>query len=1093
MYGHVPIRGACARLASPIFAIALAFLAARPSTAALPEDLIVERLGGERGFPSDTITALYRDRAGFLWVGSREGLSVWDGYTVRTYEHEVGNPDSLPDNSIRVIYEDSAGRLWVGTNTGGLARLDRVTGRFDVLRHEPNVAGSLSNDSVYAIVETADRSLWVGTQVGLNRLDPKTGTFERLISSASDPATIPIDYVYGLTVDREGRLWTATVGGGAAWIDPATRHAKRVPFAKEAGAPEPDPNVFAVTQDPAGILWVGTQRGLYRYDAADASLHYAVVPELAPGKDAPIVTSMAIDARGVLWIATWNRGLIAYDTVSRASRGYRHDPDRADSLAADRLACLLLDGAGDLWVGTWGSGISRFNAGADPFRTILERKPGSSDGLPYREVTSVLGGKQGTLWVGTWGKGLSRRGPKGPEFEGIAAPPDPPLAMNTVLSLAEQTDGTVWAGAMGGLFRIDRGSVKATPMAGASQGPRALGPGYVNAVLVDHAGTLWVGTGGGGLHRLAADGASFDRFVRDANDPSSLSDDFVTVLREGSDGTIWVGTRSGGLDAFDPATHKSVRFSSSPADPATIGHHHVTAIRESRRGTIWVGTDGGGLASIDRLPAGGWSVKRVTTDDGLVNQNVASLLEDDDGTLWIGTRHGLSRYDPASGRFRNYGVGDGLPSNEFAPAAAWRDASGMYFGTSRGLVVIRPGTPFVAPAPVATQITDIRTLAGPLRLTAPPWDTADLEVDYGTPLLFAFTVLDFRSPHRFAYRLSGKSDAWNDLGASREITFTDLSPGSYTMSVRGRSAFGAWSESRTPLRIHVMPPFYMTWWFRIGGAVAVIGLVSTVFRARMLSLQRRNRELEALQRDREKALLEARASQQALHGAYDRLRALTRQLENAKEEEKRHIARELHDEIGQILSAIKINLKALGRAPESDEKRSERIADAIALVDEMIGHVRVMALDLRPPLLDELGLVAALRGYAEGQAVRTGVAIAVEANARAETLSPEIAIAAFRIVQEAVHNTLRHASTERITVSIRSDAERLRLSIRDEGHGFDVSEALMRATTTGRHLGLRGMRERVEALGGTLEIDSAPGQGTDIRATIPLAEEEVPS
>src|SRR5262249_25897057 len=157
---------------------------------------------------------------------------------------------------------------------------------------------------------------------------------------------------------------------------------------------------------------------------------------------------------------------------------------------------------------------------------------------------------------------------------------------------------------------------------------------------------------------------------------------------------------------------------------------------------------------------------------------------------------------------------------------------------------------------------------------------------------------------------------------------------------------------------------------------------------------------------------------------------LTRRLEDAKEEEKRSIARELHDEMGQALSAVKINLKALARLPDTSQEGSERVTDAISLVDEMIGHVRAMALDLRPPLLDELGLVAALRAYAEGQSVRTGVSIGVEANAGAETLRPETAIAAFRIVQEAVHNTLRHATAGHITVSVRRDARRLLLSVR---------------------------------------------------------------
>jgi signal transduction histidine kinase/streptogramin lyase len=643
---------------------------------------------------------------------------------------------------------------------------------------------------------------------------------------------------------------------------------------------------------------------------------------------------------------------------------------------------------------------------------------------------------------------------------------------------------------MAGLFRIDPRNGKAIPTDFTPKDGHGAPVGYFDAIVVDRAGSLWVGSGGGGLHRLEPDGRSFASFNSNAADPASLSDDFITTMLVGSDGTLWVGTRSGGLNAFDPKTSRSVRFLPSPTDPATIGHHHVTAILESKRGTIWVGTDGGGLASIDRDGNQGWRVRRVTTDDGLVNQNVASLLEDDDGSLWIGTRHGLSRFDPASGRFHNYGLGDGLPSNEFNLAAASRGRDGLHFGTSRGLLVIRPGTPFVEPAVAPTQITDIRTLAGPLHLAATSWETRELEVPYGTPLLFSFSVLDFRAPHRFAYRLKGKSDAWTELGASREIAFTDLPPGTYTMSVRGRSAVGAWSETRTPLAIRITPPFWMTWWFRIAVAVALLGIVSMVFRARMMSLHRRNRELLSLQAAREKALLEARASQEALHGAYGRLRSLTRQLEDAKEEEKRRIARELHDEMGQLLSAIKIDLKALGRLPAQSDERGARIADAIGLVDNMIGHVRAMALDLRPPLLDELGLVAALRGYAEGQSVRTGVPIGVEANAGAETLRPDTAIAAFRIVQEAVNNTLRHASADRITVSVRADENRLLLSVRDDGRGFDVAEALQRAAT-GRHLGLLGMRERVEALGGRLEIDSTPGQGTEIRASVPLEQEAV--
>ncbi len=1057
---------------------------ASPVLASIPDDLIVERFGTERGFPSETITALHRGRTGFLWVGSREGLSVWDGYNVRIFEHEVGNPASLPDNSIRTIYQDRAGTIWVGTNSGGLAHLDIATGRFRSFRRDPVDPKSLSHDSVYAIEEDNDGALWVGTQDGLNRLDPRTGTFERFAANPSDPASLPSGFAYALKLDRSGRLWVGTLNAGVVWIDPKTRRITRVPFAKDPGTPAADTNVFAIVEDKAGTLWFGTERALYAFDPAAGSLRFKSIRELAPGSDVPIVTSMAVDGQGVIWLSTWNRGLVAFDPQTGVSRGFRHDPQREGSLAADRLSSVFVDFEGEAWIGSWGNGIDRFGTVGDLFHAILE-----PNGLPYHEVTSVFEDRDNRLWVGTWGKGLYRRSPGAAEFSGIAAPADPPLALNTVLSMAEQADGTIWAGSMATLTKIDARSGKATVVRVGGEGAQ-LETGFTNAVLVARSGTVWIGTGSAGLFEIEPGGAR-RQYVSNPNNDASLSDNTVTTLLEGGDGALWVGTRSGGLNVFDPSRGGWRRFLPSATDAGTIGHQHVSCLLESR-GAIWAGTDGGGLAKIERDASGSLHVKRVTTDDGLVNQNVVSLLADDDGSLWIGTRHGLSRYDPAAGRFRNYGLGDGLPSVEFSAGAAQRGKEGLLFGTSRGLLVVRAGTPFGEPVVSPTVITEIRTLSGPMTLPTAPWETREIVVPYGTPLSFGFAVLDFRSPHRFRYRIAERGNDWTELGANRVIAFTDLSPGSYTMSVRGRSARGGWSETAAPLRIRVTPPFWMTWWFRVFGGLALAAGVFAVIGARTRVLERRNRELLALQTEREKALLEARASQEALHGAYGRLRSLTRQLEDAKEEEKRRIARELHDELGQLLSAIKINLKALGRLGDRVEERGERIADAIALVDEMIGHVREMALDLRPPLLDELGLVPALRGYAEGQSMRTGVAISVEANADSERLRPDTAIAAFRIVQEAVHNALRHASARHLTVSVRRDPTRLQLRVHDDGRGFDLDEALGRAAT-GRHLGLRGMRERVEALGGRLEIESTPGHGSEIRASMPLQPEEAAS
>jgi signal transduction histidine kinase len=286
------------------------------------------------------------------------------------------------------------------------------------------------------------------------------------------------------------------------------------------------------------------------------------------------------------------------------------------------------------------------------------------------------------------------------------------------------------------------------------------------------------------------------------------------------------------------------------------------------------------------------------------------------------------------------------------------------------------------------------------------------------------------------------------------------------------------------LRIEVVPPLWMTPWFRALMLLGVVAIAIGAHRVRTSALERRNRELQALQAQREKALAEAGASQAALEEAYGRLRGLTRRLEAAKEDERKRIARELHDEMGQALTAAKINLQILA-ANGSPLERTRRIEDAVGMLDRMIGHVRTMSLALRPPLLDELGLLPALRSYLEAQTQRAGVRFDLTA-IELPALAPEIAIVAFRAVQEAVTNVIRHAGASNATVALEPQSGSIEITVRDDGRGFDVGEMLERAAR-GHHLGLLGIRERVEGLGGTVEIVSALDHGTEVRVSVPLS------
>jgi signal transduction histidine kinase len=241
--------------------------------------------------------------------------------------------------------------------------------------------------------------------------------------------------------------------------------------------------------------------------------------------------------------------------------------------------------------------------------------------------------------------------------------------------------------------------------------------------------------------------------------------------------------------------------------------------------------------------------------------------------------------------------------------------------------------------------------------------------------------------------------------------------------------------------------------------------------------------LERLQLQREQALGDVRRSRAELEEAYVGLRQLTRWLESAKEDERSRISRELHDELGQTLTAAKLNLQMLG-ASITDAGAARRLDDSVTMVDGMIRQARDIARGLRPPLLDEAGLVPAIDQYLKSLADRSGTRIELE-------VAPGVALApagldttVFRLVQEAVGNALRHARAATVRVTLRDEEDTLRLVVEDDGVGFDPA-AVTRSARRGEHLGLLGMTERVRSAGGTIEIESRPGAGSRIAVSIP--------
>jgi signal transduction histidine kinase/ligand-binding sensor domain-containing protein len=1039
-------------------------------------------VGAGRGLDAAVIPAMLVDRDGFLWVGSREGLFRYDGYQAVAYLPDANQPGHISDVDVRSLYEADDGALWVSTNTGGVNRRDPRTGLFTQFHHASADPRSLSDESVYAVGQDAQGRVWVGTQSGLNRLDADGRGFTHYFHQRGAPASLAHDWVYTLHLGRSKRLWIGTVGGGIDRWNDTTGSFEHFGLARLTGGSPALDDVFAIHEATDGRVWAGTRQGLVELDPVRREARLFDLADAAGAQ--PLVTAMHADRKGRLWLATHAQGVLVVDLAARSwSRAHPSSIGAPGNLPAQPQLSLASTGS-TLFVGTWGSGVYRAPLEQTGFHLLSAATDGP--GLRNKNVTAVLGGADpGRPWVGSFGGGPQRVDvAQGSVFPAGGKATDP-IRATGVISLAMTDDGSLFAGATDGLHHVAADGRGLGADKHVEEQPAGIGAGYVGALLADEQSGLWVGVGGSGLFHRDPQSATFHAYRHDASAGDSLSGDYITALAAGGAGRLWVGTRSNGLNLCHIKPWTCQRFDGRGAAKLDLGHHHVTDLHRDRDGALWVATDGGGVSRVLEGPDGRVTgFERWDASRGLLNDGIMAIESDDDGSLWLSTRHGLSRLQPATGRVVNQVAESGLPAGHFNTGASSSDAGFLYFGSVDGLLSVPRGTPMGLHPPAPLRITSIERLAKgagqPLALT----DLHDgFETDLGDVLAVEFAMLDLaETPHEYAYRLRA-DDAWTPLGRRRQLTFFGLAAGDYAFEVRGRDAFGQWSTSPA-LSFQVVPPFWMTWWFRALLLVAAGLLVHGLQSLRLRRLRRRNLVLERLERQRERALAQATRSQRELEEAYAGLRQLTGRLESAKEEERSHISRELHDEFGQTLTAAKINLQMLRRAA-ADPAVVQRLEEAVAMVDRMIQQARNIALGLRPPLLDEAGLVPALDHHLKALAGRYGTRIDFRASPAAAGIPQALNTTVFRVVQEAICNALRHARAAVIRVALQGEPGSMRLLIEDDGVGFDPAAVSQRAKR-GEHLGLLGMTERVRNAGGTITLDSRPGAGSRIDIRIPF-------
>jgi len=767
-------------------------------------DLNFVNLSSEDGLSSNTVTAILKDKYGYMWFGTDDGLNKFDGVNFSVYRHKESDTTSIGANSILAMHEDRLGNLWVGTNAT-LSLYDRKKDCFINYQFTlNNTARTLFSDHL--------GNLWVGSYIGLFMLDLRTGKTTRYSADAGKPGQLASNIITCIFEDSRHRLW---IGGssGLYLYQRSTNNFKHFAHNPADSLSIPDNSIKAITEDLNGNLWIGSDVGglsMLRPDGKGfVSYKHSQTDKQTLSSN--WVWAITAENRNSLWVGT-EEGLNIFDLQKKTSRRVEHDARNRYSLQGKSIRSIYIDEKGIYWIGTYQGGISKYDKNLT-FFNLRKSNPFDPKGLTAPIVTSFSEDRNGDVYVGTDGGGINLyHGNTGlfdhPIFYGQGKPP-------AVLAL-EQADGELWIGTfMQGIYvlNIQSGRVRHYVK---GEGPQDLSGNDIFCLKKDSKGRIWIGTNGNGVNIYDPVLRQFRRLDKEHQYPRDinvLAHGFIRTIEEDKTGNIWIGALGVGIVMLDPSLEKLRLLNHENSNLPT---NDVQAIYAGESGRIWVGTHGGGLCLFDSQTE---KFIRYSEEEGAPNDVIYKILEDDGAKVWVSTNKGISSFDPLTRRFKNYFHYNGLQRSTFCLGAGLKTSKGeLFFGGLDGFNYFNPMRLNYNKNVPKIVLTDLRianssVIPGNKAAIKEHISVADeIRLDYKQNFSIDFATLNYTAPQesRYSYMLQSFDKTWNDVGTSRTATFSNLQPGKYVFRVKASSDDGSWNTGEATINIYVRPPFWLT-------------------------------------------------------------------------------------------------------------------------------------------------------------------------------------------------------------------------------------------------------------------------------------------
>ncbi|MBO1321581.1 ATP-binding protein [Acanthopleuribacter pedis] len=1061
--------------------------------------LAFQRLTMADGLAQFTVNAVAQDQTGFMWFGTQDGLSRFDGYQMRTYRYERGASRSLSDNFI------------------------------------------------HSLTVSPDGTLWIGTGNGFNRYDADRDQFQRYVAAADREGWVKPGIVHALSPEGDAGLWVSIDGGGLSYLNRSQNQLRHFPPEEDNGLPAA--TVFSFAQDRKNRLWLGMEDGhlaVYDRESARFRTYSANNPDYPRYNVAHDILDI-YEKEGFLWLATDGGGLVRFDPGTVTTETFRHQPENTNSLPSDRVYSVTSDGWDVLWVGTYGGGLCRLDLAVRRFKTYQYQSEDTFS-LSHNDVEKLYRDREGLLWIATYGNGVNRFNPHGDRFKILRKQQGNAqgLASSEVRALHEDGKGRIWIGTRLGLHMLDPDTRQLTHYPAEPEKPEGLNTARIDALYADPAGIIWIATDGGGLNRLDPADGRFTHYKHDPYNPQSISHNQLRSLAPAEDGRIWVGTLAHGLNLFDPGTGTFERFNHDPdrpdslagdrvhpilqeengtlwvgtlngfnrrlpgtaafetyrsqqGKPDTISHNRITCFYRDRDGVMWIGTQGGGINQVVNEEPGALRFRAYTTEDGLAADAIGGILQDRQGRFWISTTRGVSCFDPAKEHFQNYSRPEGAQGTGYFINSFLADGRGLlYFGGITGLSVFNPDDFKPRTAQPRTTITDffLANQPVPLRfkwsqspLRRPIYLTESVTLDHNFSVFsFRFSSLTYNNPaaHRYRYKMEGLDQQWIETTATnRYANYNRIPHGNYTFRVQAGDKEGNWDPVGAVVAVRILPPWWRSWW-----AMSLYFLASLFLVGAFLQFQNNK-----LKREREIALREREVAHQL------------RQVATLKDEFLANTSHELRTPLNGIIGIAESLIDGVSGPINGDAESNlqmivqsgRRLAN---LVNDILdfSQLRKASLELRRQPLDLYQQLNSVMSLSKPLIGSKNLVLKNLVEPGAHTV-----LADYDRLQQILHNLIGNAIKFTESGSIRTTAERrddqVVISVIDTGIGiapadqerifesFEQADGSASRHYSGTGLGLAVTRQLVALHEGRIWIESEPGRGANFSFTLPASDQ----